>query len=189
MQKRLAIIIGHTSEEKGSRGVRPLDLHEYDFNKEVAMDLWRECREYGIDCQIFKRDEQTWSELISLVNNYSGNLGVCIELHCNSFNGKTEGTETLYNGDPSLAKHVQDQVCLALGRKAKQNKGIRLVHEVDAKHLELSDRVPLTVPYCIAMPIFWDNHKESGLMWRDRSKYVRALVLAVIAYYNEQKEG
>ena len=188
---RLGIIVAHTQAAKGSKGVRPLDMHEYDFNKELAIDIWREAKDRGIDCQVFTFDNLTWPLLGNKVNEWCGKSGVCIELHCNTFNGKVTGTETLFDNSPdqskTFARHIHDHICSALNRKPKENKGIRLVHEVDEVHFEWKSRGfnvrSITVPSCIVQPVFWDNHQESSLLWRERNRYVKSLIVGTLDYF------
>lgn len=170
------ILIGHNGESKGSKGSRPLDLHEYDYNKELAIDLWRMFQENKIESQVY-------TSLPDIVD------GPILELHCNFFDGKTTGTETIYEGDKRLAEIIQRHICDALGRKPKQNKGIRPFHEVDHNHFNMENRIHYEVPLAVLLPVFWDNHQESSLLWRDRTKYLRAIFSGVVEYLKESRDN
>lgn len=83
---RLAIICGH--EEKAKGAYSPiLKAWEYDYNKVLAADIYREASAYGkdkFDCKVFFRDGLGIEKVGELVNTFCGNDGVAIELHFNS---------------------------------------------------------------------------------------------------------
>lgn len=181
-----AVIVGHTSTEQGAKAMHPIRQSEYEFNSSLAIDIYRQAKEAGLDCRIFMRNGKTRKQLGREVNEFGG---VAIELHLNAFNGTVKGTETLFDALPTdnggFAELVNDHICKALGRDKKTNRGTKLVSFEERGWLNLH---AVAITGCLVEPIFCDNREECRLLWSKRSEYVRALVDAVLAWYCLEKE-
>lgn len=195
MNPRVAIILGHTKLQPGSRGSFPINQMEYDWNDALALDLWRELKTIGYDCMIFKRDGLTIKKVGDMVSTWAQPNGVAIELHCNSFDSKVIGTETLYDAQPQESKDfaeiVHRYVCRALERSGKRgDRGVKLLSSKDLDKSNDRGSVnveSVTVPSCLVEPAFWDSRTDSALLHRKRQEYIRALVGAVTEWYIKAK--
>jgi N-acetylmuramoyl-L-alanine amidase len=186
MQPKIALIVGHSKVHPGSRATKPIDKMEYDWNSELALDLWREAKEIGFDAKIYLRDGLDIRAVGDMVSKWVGTDGVAIELHCNSFDGKASGTETLYDSEPKdseeFAATVHRYVLRALERTKKQDRGIKLRSTKDED--KSNDRGAINLEHvkctsCLVEPCFWDNPKEAAILSRNRQDYIRALISAV----------
>lgn len=182
---KLAVIVGHTAADKGAKAAHLL-YNEYDFNCSLAIDIYRFARESGLECQIFKRDGKTRTELGKEVNAYGG---VAIELHLNAFDKTVTGTETLFDALPTdnadFAKVVHKHVIEALGRTGKRDRGTKLVSFEERGWRNLH---AVTITGCLVEPIFCDNREECRLLWGHKTQYAKALVEAVLEWYCYNKE-
>lgn len=178
---KLAVIVGHTNKDGGAKAAMPIRKTEYEFNKELSIDIFRCAREAGLDCRILMRDGKTRQQLGREVNEFGG---VAIELHLNAFNGVVKGTETLFDALPAdngdFAKIVQQHICKALGRDGKRDRGTKLVSFKERGWLNLH---AVTITGCLVEPIFCDNREECRLLWGKKSEYAKALVEAVLSWY------
>lgn len=181
---KLAIIVGHTAVDGGAEAHKPLLKNEYEYNKEISIEIFRYAREAGLDCRIFMRDGMTRDQLGRQVNMWAGEDGVAIELHMNAFDTVVRGTETLYDALPTsnadFAQIVHKHVCKALGRDGKRDRGTKLV---SFKERGWRNMAAVACTGCIVEPIFCDNREECRLMWNKRSEYCRALVDATLEWY------
>lgn len=96
----IAIIVGHKETAKGAHNP-DFNISEFDFNKQLARDIVNECKE---DIIIVYRN--TYKSLPGDVN--AKNPDFIISLHCNAFNRKATGTETLYYYKSSKGKKLAD---------------------------------------------------------------------------------
>ena len=190
MTPKLAVIVGHSQKQPGSRAGRPIDKMEYDWNLDFAMDLYIEAKSQGLDCQVYKRDGLSIQKVGELVSDWCKPDGVAIELHCNSFDGKITGTETLYDDVPATSKEfaelVHKKIVGVFGTYHRMDRGIkhRSTKDLDASN----DRGAINlesvkVTSCLVEPVFWDNPREAKLLADKRGEYLRALVSAVANWY------
>lgn len=96
---KLAIIVGHSEISKGEYS-RSLRLHEYDFWKDVAIDIWRECREIGMDAKVFTKDGLSDKALGKIVSEWGD---FAIELH---FNSATKRVKNSQFGQPNQQEYM-----------------------------------------------------------------------------------
>lgn len=187
----LGIIVGHEESRPGVKGAFPLDCHEYHFNKNLAVDIYRFAREAGLDCRIFLRDGIGRAGVIKQVNEWTQKEYACaIELHLNAFDKKTKGTETLYTiqnpFNRVLADMVQLEVCRALNRPLthKTNRGIKIINADDRGYYNMAG---LNSPCCLTEPVFADNPEEARLMESRKTEYAKSLVKAALEFLVKSK--
>jgi N-acetylmuramoyl-L-alanine amidase len=102
---RLALIIGHSEAAKGAFS-SSLQKHEYDLWSEVAIDIWREARELGIDCQVFKRDGLSIESVGKKVSEWAD---FAIELHFNSAMKQVTNPQYSGPGQPRFVSQIDIQ--------------------------------------------------------------------------------
>lgn len=193
---RLAIIVGHSHKNPGSRSTLPINAMEYDFNHEVAMDIYIEAKQKGLDCRIFKRDGLSVERVGELASAWAGQNGLAVELHCNSFDGKANGTETLYDDQPSTSKEfaemMQRAMMLVFGKYQRADRGAikRSTKDIDASNDRGAINLEsVTITSCLVEPVFWDNPKECKLLADKRQEYVRAIVSCCAQWYLKYSKG
>jgi len=184
----LAIIVGHEAVKPGVKAAFPIDCHEYEFNKNLAVDIYRYARESNIDCRIFLRDGIGRSGVSNLVNAWiEDGLACSIELHLNAFDRWTRGTETLYIGHNLESRRLAESVQLNMVKVfrssgvSKQNRGIKLLDELSRGYLNMRD---IKCPSCLVEPVFADNLDEAQLLQSKRLEYARGLVSSAIEFLN-----
>lgn len=180
---KCAIVVGHEEKAKGASSVSPLSQMEYDFNLRIAQAIYRLLREEGkVSPRIFLRDGIGISGAYSQVNAWVSDdpKSCAIELHFNSFNGKAEGSETLYDKDPAQSKEfaqiIQDALVLCYGRQGKLNRGIKLIEAGDRGHKNLA---LCHIPSCIVEPFFGDCPAEAKLAHEREAEYPKYLAKAI----------
>lgn len=151
--KKIALVVGHSDRSRGA--CNKIGLCEYDYNKELAdliSSLLVTLGEY--DPVVVYRD--TYRDLPNKINEIEPNL--IISLHCNAFNTKASGTETLYHHRSSMgrefAKIVQASMVEILGlpdrgikSKTSEDRGGYLLRYTHA-------------PCLILEPFFIDNDDD-----------------------------
>jgi N-acetylmuramoyl-L-alanine amidase len=201
---KLAIIVGHSAKAKGAYSPI-LKQSEYDYWSDFALDLWRECREHGMDAQVFKRDGSTISGVARSVSNWLKGEGLVIELHFNDFlSPSANGIETLYADktiwDLTWAKSVHTELLRALqepnpnhkeGVKSSKpfigpsDRGIKKLVGGQAGYSSMSQ---IKGPSCLIEPFFGKNKTDVDRFVRNRRRCVSAIVLAVVDFYRTKGE-
>ena len=183
---KLAIVVGHSKDKKGAYAVGPINQHEYDFNIEVAQNAYQAAMLSGIQTKIFLRDSIGIVGAYKEVNKWADENTVCIELHFNSFNGKAQGTETLFDKDPvesiEVAREVHEAVCALFDRRGKLDRGLKLIDDGrGAKSL-----AECKVPGCLIEPFFGDNKNDAILANSLRLEYAKTIVFGVLSYFENK---
>jgi hypothetical protein len=188
---KFAIIVGHSEDAQGAFAGSPINAHEYEWNSELAVDIWRECRELGLDVQVFSRNQSTVKAVGEAVTKFCGENGCAVELH---FNAATEtsarGTETLYDIDPPLskdfAKLVHANILRALQEEdakgnlvKRKDRGLKLVSAGDRGN---SNLFHVKCPSCLIEPFFGSNQKDCELARRNRMNIVKAISHSAIEW-------
>jgi len=94
---RCGLIVGHKANKPGACN-KDNNICEYQFNDQLACDIYDYLKENEseVSIQIIRR--QTYKSLPDDVNKFE--VDFCISLHCNAahpdYTGKWNGTETLY---------------------------------------------------------------------------------------------
>lgn len=184
---RLAIVVGHDMKAKGATSVSPLNVQEYDYNVDLAEYMYRVAMAKGITTRVFTRNKGGLRGAYEDVRKWSDENTVCLELHFNSFNGKVQGSETLFDKDPldsiELAREVHKAVCEVFQRKNKQDRGIKLIDNGERGYLNLN---LCKIPSCIVEPFFGDNPADAELGHKLKHQYADYLVDAVFTYFVER---
>lgn len=108
--KTVALLAGHSTTDPGA--INPNSGHtEYDYNLTLVGMIADELSRIGLVRPIIVHRE-TYSGLPVKVNTTGADL--CLEFHCNAFNGKASGTEMLYwhtsKGGKAVAERLQSAV-------------------------------------------------------------------------------
>lgn len=191
IEMRLALIVGHTQKMPGAMGVYPIDRREYDWNLDLARIVYKYAKECGLECKVFLRDHRGLEKTYKEVNEWCGNTNaVAVELHFNACDGKSRGTETLWDDEPSssveFARIIHDEVCAIFNRKFKLNRGLKKIIKPDERgyvNLKL-----MKVPGCIIEPGFGDNAEDALLMHAKCFEYAQGIAKAAFKYM-VQKES
>jgi N-acetylmuramoyl-L-alanine amidase len=99
---KLGILVGHSDKAKGAYSAS-LQAHEYTLWTEVAIEIWREARELGIDAKVFKRDGISIEKVGQLV---SGWADYAIELHFNSAAKRVKNPNFGTNNQPEYIETI-----------------------------------------------------------------------------------
>jgi N-acetylmuramoyl-L-alanine amidase len=181
---RLAVVVGHTKESPGAYSAQPLRLSEYDYNTQVAQEMYRYAMEKGLQTKIFTRDSGGLTKAYKEINEYCKDDGVVIELHLNAFNGKAKGTETLFDMEPTesidFAREIHEVMLAVFNRKGKEDRGIKKRLPGDRGYLNLA---LCKAPSCIVEPAFCDNRDEAQILMERQKDYAASLVDGVFNYY------
>ena len=189
---KLAILVGHSKQDKGANSVAPLRTPEYDYNNEIAQLMFREAMAEGLEVAIFHRDGVGVDGVGKAVDNWIGknDIGCSIELHFNSANGVARGTEVLYDADPAggedFAKIAVEELYKVFKREGKQRRGAKLLEAGDRGHRNL--RV-VHRPAILIEPAFGDNPEDAALLANLKLPYAAALVRSAMLFMKLQKNG
>ncbi len=182
--KKVALIIGHNEASQGASN-KNSGVSEFMFNETLAMKIADLLVASGIRPFVVYRDG-TYEELPAHVNLTEADIA--ISLHCNAFNKKQNGSETLYyvkskNGK-RLAGLIQNEIVKCLRLHDRGLKPCNVAHEGKAGDrgghlLKYTD-----MPCAIAEPFFIDCDKSLALAQNKIDELAKAYVSAIIRYYN-----
>lgn len=114
---KVALVIGHSIKKQGARN-KHHEISEFMFNEFLADKVAIELTKKGIESEIVYRGISYWL-LPSKVNKTKADIA--ISMHCNAFNKKQNGTETLYYKGSvkgrTLATFMQTNIVKCLGLK------------------------------------------------------------------------
>lgn len=151
--KKIALIVGHSSKAQGCSN-KNYNISEYTFNYDLALKVYRRLEQAGHKPHIFTRINGL-SDLVKRVNK--DNPNIAISFHCNAFNTKVSGTETLYyknsNNAKQLATCIQTEIvnCLNLN-----DRGLKPVTTENGSFLLKG----LKATACLLEPFFLDNDND-----------------------------
>lgn len=181
--KTVALIVGH-SEMSGGAVNKSTGINEFDFNEPLALIIAEKLRENDFLPFVIYRTG-SYSELPIKVN-LTG-VDIAISLHCNAFNKKKNGTETLYyvkskNGK-RLAGLLQYELVKCLGLRDRGLKACQEKHEGKAGDkgghlLKYTD-----MPCVITEPFFIDCDESLALARLRLDELAQAYVNAVKRYF------
>jgi N-acetylmuramoyl-L-alanine amidase len=185
---KFAIVVGHEKTQKGAKAGPPLNVHEYDFNKEIAQLMYVFAREKSMDARVFYRDGIGIGGVGDAVNRWGAD--VAIELHFNSATESARGTVTLYDANPADNKEyatvIQRYMCELFKRTGKTNRGIKLLESCDRGHYNTASIKCISV---LVEPFFGSNKDDCQLMWSNATGYARCLVAGTIEFLNDKEKG
>lgn len=172
---KCGLIIGHKKNRPGGYNEK-YNITEYQFNKKLAHDIYSEIQTINTDVMIQIIERNTYKSLPDDINQLSPNF--CISLHCNAYNKKVNGTETLYyhnsTSGKKLAQIVQKNIVKALQFK---DRGVlpRKTEDRGGYLLRYTD-----MPCVITEPFFLDNDKSYKTVMDKYQKLVTAFVESII---------
>lgn len=168
---KVALIIGHSEGSQGARNASH-NVSEFEFNGTLARLIrlhWK-----GTDLSLVHRD-CSYGELPKKVNSLKPE--VIVSLHCNGFNKRASGTETLHYQGSRLGKEcaeaIQYHLVNALGLS---DRGIKAKREEEKGGLLLKRT---EAPCIIAEPFFIDNDSDYKIAWTNLDKLVDAYVMGL----------
>jgi N-acetylmuramoyl-L-alanine amidase len=164
---KIALVVGHKPNSPGACNNNK-NMCEFPFNSKLVADLkGRICKKY--DIEIVYRD--TYNGLPGKVNAL--NPDFIVSFHCNAFNTKATGTETLYyktsKKGKAIAQVFQTNMVAALGLA---NRGIKPKGSEDRGGYLLR----YTAAPCVLIePFFIDNDSDYDTVMNNYEKFLAAL--------------
>ena len=168
---KVALVIGHKKNRPGACN-NDHNICEFEFNEKLTKDIKNKVsRDYEVE--IVYRD--TYRDLPNKVNKL--NPDFVISFHCNAFNRKASGSETLYyhtsKKGKEIAKIFQKYIVQTLG-----------LHDRGIKGKGSEDRGGFILRYtkapCILIePFFIDNNIDYQIVQDNYDAFVEALKNAI----------
>lgn len=168
---KCALVIGHRANRPGACNTKH-NICEYGFNDKLVCDVYDYMKEKGSDINIRIIHRRIYKELPDDINKI--NPDFFISLHCNAFDGKTNGTEMLYyhtsERSKKIAEIMQKIMIKAFGFK---NRGVRprTTEDRGGTLLRYTD-----MPGVIAEPFFIDNDDAYETVMENYDKLIKAYV-------------
>lgn len=170
---RCVLVVGHKPSSPGAKN-KKADLTEYTFNDGLALSILTAMSNIDIEVGITYRN--TYKNLPDEINNLNPDL--VISLHCNAYNTKASGSETLFYHKSStslgIAGLINNNISKALGLK---NRGIKAKTSEDRGGYLLRNT---KAPCVIVEPFFIDNDNDLELVLGKRESLVNAFVESIV---------
>ena len=151
------------------------------IERDVALFIGNRVETYlqavGYDARVFQYDGL--KAICNEANNWHADLFVSI--HCNAFNGKASGTETIYyehsTAGKKLANCIQRQIVSSLGTV---DRGIKpkISGDYDAYVTKYTD-----MPAVLVETAFIDNPNDAKLLVDREDDFARAIARGVTDYF------
>ena len=183
VNRKLAIVVGHTLAAPGASGVPPISQSEYPWNKDLAAKITAAGTAAGITVSTFFRDTGGISGAYAAVRQ-SGARAV-IELHFNAFNGSARGTETVYGpacaASLGWAAAVQNAMVQLYQRTGNLNRGLKKAppHPRGGNSVNALS----SIPSCLIEPFFGDSTTDATLGQNNKQALANALVTTFKAHF------
>lgn len=179
---KVCICIGHSSKDEGARNDK-YNVGEYSFNKELANKIKEELDKLNYTSYIVNRltdgGGTGMSADIRAVNKHE--VDCIIELHCNAYNGKASGCETLYWHTSKKGKRLAELV---------QEKTLAVLENNDRKikPIDNGDRGAAVLkgsyyPMIMTEPFFIDNDNEYINARLNMDKLAKNIALAIDEWF------
>jgi N-acetylmuramoyl-L-alanine amidase len=187
MNKKLAIMVGHNSVQRGA--VRGEGLTEFEYNLDVQGIMLAKAHEYGIEAKGFWR-KQTQNEIPDAYDKVrKWNPDAALELHFNAFSDpRVRGCEALWAIDP-FAKDLAVCVLAALCHTFPiRSRGTRYRTVGERGYENVSQ---LYAPTVLVEPFFVTNSEDWELFVEDPQGVVelaRAYLKGIGAYFKEKQK-
>lgn len=197
MKKKIAIVVGHHRFAQGAYNADK-KLTEFSFNEKLASYIKAKCPE-GIDIEIVYRQpvKGSYIYLPAVLNDLEPDF--IISLHCNAYNKKVSGTETLHHFNSSrgkaMATILQNNLVAYLGlpdrglklRRARQEKPPEAMLEKDKE----GNLVPMSprgghilkyteAPCVITEAFFIDNNDDVDKVMPDVAGLAQVYIDSII---------
>ena len=169
-----ALVVGHRKSAKGAVSADG-SVVEFDFNSELAKEIKKRVTKARVQIVFRTNTTDGLKKLPAKVNAAAPHF--ILSLHCNAFNKKAKGTETLYfhtsSGGKKLARIVQKRLLSALELR---NRGIREKKVGDrGAHLLKFTKAPCV----ICEPFFIDNDNDLAVALRRKKRLAAAYARAI----------
>lgn len=177
LDRRLAVIVGHTERQPGARGLPPVDRHEYPYNRDIARLMEQEAAIRGIAARTFLRDGVGIHGAYQAAVAYDPDA--IIELHFNAFHdAAVRGTETLCSDrhphSERLAALAQAAMVRVFGRAGSTNRGVKMPTPRQSGYVNVT--AAPSVPSILVEPFFGSNGPDCELAAARMADYAVALV-------------
>jgi N-acetylmuramoyl-L-alanine amidase len=185
IQGHLAIVVGHTKNSGGAKGISPINASEYVYNTNLAdmIKQYGEARGHMVD--VFFKDENEIGKAYK--QDKESAADACVELHFNAYNGTVQGTETLYIHQgkekellsTQLAQVMQRQICIVFSRPTTvggTNRGVKVLGKEDRGYGNLTQLK--TFPSILIEPFFGDNTADAQLAVDKKQDLANAIIIA-----------
>lgn len=181
--KKVALIIGHSENKQGAEN-KNLEVSEFMFNEPLAYLIAEELRCRHIDPVVIYRGG-SYSELPGKVN--STKASIAISLHCNAFNKKQNGTETLFYASSKQGKRLagllQNEIVKCLHLHDRGLKPCNVAHKGKAGDRGGHLLKYTSMPCVITEPFFIDCDKSLKLAQKNINELVYAYCNAIERYF------
>lgn len=165
---------GHGGDDCGAVGNGLIE-------RDVALFIGQRVKTYlqavGYDTKLFQYDGL--QAICDEANNWHADLFVSI--HCNAFNGKASGTETIYyeysTAGKRLANCIQRQIVSSLGTVDRGIKS-KISGGYDAYVTKYTD-----MPAVLVETAFIDNPHDAKLLREREDDFARAIARGITDYY------
>jgi hypothetical protein len=200
---KVGIFLPYGEDTKGAYSSF-LQRHHYNYWPEVAVDIWRECRENGLDAKVFKQDGLSHEAIVELMNVWADivvEIGFQVaskEVNKHDMDGqflhKTHmadpsmaGIQTF--GDKHLASIVHEESIRALSEGNPLYVEGRNHPFTKPKDLGIKpkDSNGIRVPYCQTFPFYGSNPHDVRRFKKRRAEWTRGLVLACLRFRMQEK--
>jgi N-acetylmuramoyl-L-alanine amidase len=184
IQGHLAIVVGHTKNSGGAKGISPINASEYVYNTNLAdmIKQYGEARGHMVD--VFFRD--VGGIVAAYKQAKESAADACVELHFNASNGTVQGTETwhLDQGkdkellEAEFAQAMQRQICALFSRPAAvggTNRGVKVPAKEDRGYANLSQIRDF--PSILIEPFFGDNAADAQLAVDKKQDLANTIIL------------
>jgi len=176
--KRCALVIGHRADRPGACN-KTYNICEFEFNSKLVNNImasFADPIEPNVNIELIKVLRRTYKELPNDINKL--NPDFIVSFHCNAFNGKTSGTETLYyyksEKSRKAAEIFQKNLVKALNLP---DRGIKGKGEEDRGGYLLKNT---NAPCVLIEPFFIDNDKEFEIVQSLRNNLIVSVQLSII---------
>lgn len=167
---KCALVVGHQKQSQGATN-KFTGMSEFIFNEQLAKDIKAQVNTVDIDI-IYRK---TYQQLPSEINDKKPDFIIC--LHCNAYNTKATGTETLYHYGSArgkiAAQILQQHLLRALQLK---DRGIKPKSVEDRGGYVLKYT---NAPCIIAEPFFIDNDHDLKRAINNRIQLTTAYANAI----------
>ena len=173
---KVALVVGHRPGDQGAAN-KSSGMTEFVYNKALAENISEQLGERGIRAQIVYRDDGPGGlrHLPDKINNMSPDF--IVSLHCNAFDTRATGTETLYYHSSTrgrqMAEIMQRHLVKALFLR---DRGIQPKRSEDRGGYLM--RYTLA-PCIIAEPFFIDNDADLRMALGNYEEMVTAYADAI----------
>jgi N-acetylmuramoyl-L-alanine amidase len=182
---KLGVVVGHTTKAQGAMLGKPYDfVSEYEYHTMTAANMIAIGEHEGVEVLLAFRDDLGIQGAYKALEKRGAQA--CIELHFNSFNETTEGTETLYGQTPmaqAWASKVQAHMLSLYHRAGKQDRGIKLMKRDDRGGFNVNQAV--SFPCVLIEPFFGDDPDEARRAISSHVSLAQTLVRAFKSFMDD----